>query len=294
MEKETLRHRQAGRCNPTCKSFVLKGFTLIELLVVIAIIAILAAMLLPALSVAKKTAQRIQCLGNIRQFGQAEISYSDDFNGMMMWAQLSSQDAMPTSNFEYLMQQMYNVPFYVSGGITYVKIDKTKTLAHLSMMCPETKRYMMATTSNGYPWSYGYFMNIPRVDLIRKISRVLDPSQKIAILDGPTTVSGGTTDLGTLTSFPSTGQYFPGALSYKNTIDASALASNPDCFYDARFGRHSRNLNAAFLDGHAENNPVSYYANDYYNPVNAAGASVNGVPTHPDNKIVKNMFSLYY
>ncbi len=269
-------------------------FTLIELLVVIAIIAILASMLLPALSAAKKSAQRVQCLGNIRQFGQSEISYSDDFNGWMMWTARISAESSPTTNFEYLMQQMYNVPFYVSGGITYIKIDKTKTLAHLSMMCPETRRYMMATTAVGYPWSYGYFMNIPRVDQIRQISRVLNPSQKIAILDGPTTVSGGATDLGTLTSFPSTGRYFPGALSYKNTIDASLIASDANCFYDARFGRHSRNLNAAFLDGHAENNLVSYYAKDYYNPVNAAGTAVNGVPTNPDNFIVKNMFSLYY
>ncbi|PWU09942.1 MAG: hypothetical protein C5B50_26415 [Verrucomicrobia bacterium] len=125
-----------------------KGFTLIELLVVIAIIAILAAMLLPALSKAKQSAYKADCTSNLKQWGYAITLYAGDNNNYFPDLTTSNPQAAGAHDFAW-MPISFNSTFYPQYLYKNSAIG-VKRSANDVLYCPTDLWHRLVEVNPGY------------------------------------------------------------------------------------------------------------------------------------------------
>jgi len=134
------------------------AFTLIELLVVISIIALLAGLLLPALSKARQQAKSTVCKNNLRQMGLATMLYVEDNGGRLPYAWGVSHNAN-TNNFQTLL-----IPYVLKDRFNADQNTENSDFAKNVFRCPTRLkenhwRNHVEYRGTGNPWKISYGMN---------------------------------------------------------------------------------------------------------------------------------------
>jgi len=201
------------------------AFTLIELLVVVAIIAVLVALLLPAIQTARSRAKSLTCLTHMKNLVMVQIAYNSDMGQVSQYFFDPDVTGMNVPWFYWLRKNKYLPPYLPSAW------DYTANGCPL-LQCPNLDPYLCAYTMNdeqhGVGGAYGW----------KKLENFCNPSSKILLGDG--------------TYYPTYSFYYFPYLVYW-WWDELATESNPNYRGETYMlaPRHRGGGNFAYVDGHA-------------------------------------------
>ena len=203
-----------------------KAFTLIELLVVIAVIAVLMAVLLPALNHAREQGKRAVCLSNVKQFGLSWVLYADDNDQRIVNACTVENTEGHNDSKEPCW--LYFRPEYdknrridgIRRGALWTYVELLKIYKCPTGIRGEVNTYAIVDAMNG---AMSSIPGVPRELYIKKKSQIPRPGERIVFLD-----------------------------EGKTSTQSWTIFYDKESWWDIPPIRHSQGTNVNFADGHGE------------------------------------------